>query len=94
MKIILISILLILQFKHTTAQKKYEDSLQHELSIAREDTSRVLIWGQLSKYYALVQPDSGIYYGQKVVGLSQKIKYRYGEALGFYCVAKGLSFQS
>jgi two-component system NtrC family sensor kinase len=90
MKIIFILFLLILQFKHATAQTTYKDSLQQQLSIATDDTSRVLIWEQLSKYYSLVQPDSGIYYGQKVVELSQRIKYRYGEALGFYRIAYSL----
>ena len=90
MKTTILSVLLILIYQYNTAQIKYEDSLQHELLIVREDTSKVLILGQLSKYHAFVQPDSGIYYGQKVVTISQRINYGYGEALGFYCIAASL----
>ena len=90
MKRIILSVLLILLYEDIRAQIKYEDSLQNELSISKADTSKVIILGQLSKYYSFVQPDSGICYGQKVVKLSQRIKYSYGEALGFYCIAVSL----
>ncbi len=90
MKTAILSVLLILIYQYNTAQVKYKDSLQHELLITTKDTSKILVLGQLSKYYSFVQPDSGIYYGQKVVEVSQRINYSYGEALGFYCIAVSL----
>ena len=81
---------LILAFTFSGAQLKYSDSLQKELAIAKEDTSKALLLGLLSKYYSLTQLDSCFYYAKRAVQLSQKSNYKYGEALGFFYLASAL----
>ncbi len=81
---------LILAFTFSQAQSKYADSLQNELATAKDDTSKALLLGLLSKYYSNTQLDSGLYYAQRAVQLSQNSNYKYGEALGFFHLASAL----
>ncbi|MBC7827398.1 MAG: tetratricopeptide repeat protein [Chitinophagaceae bacterium] len=62
------------------AQNKYTDSLLRQLTLARDDTSRVLLMGQLSFHYRYSNIDSSIYFGQKSLALAQQIKFKRGEA--------------
>ncbi len=93
MKQLLFSASLILAFFYSSGQLKFADSLQQELSAAKDDTTLVLIYSSLSRYFSYVQLDSGLYYAQKAVQLSQKINYKYGEAIGFYYIAASLDKQ-
>ena len=54
-------------------------SLKHELSISKEDTSRVLIMLRLCSEYDLSNLDSGIRYGQQALNLAQRIQFSKGE---------------
>ena len=56
------------------------DSLKHELSIAKNDTNRVLIMANLVEAYRWSKPDSGILYGQQAFSIAKRIKFLRGEA--------------
>jgi signal transduction histidine kinase len=75
-----IAFLFTLSCNSTLAQNKYTDSLLRQLAIARDDTSQVLIMGQLSFHYRYSNIDSAIYYGQKSLALAQQAKFKRGEA--------------
>src|SRR5215210_5157796 len=93
MKRLLFCASLNLVFLGSSAQQRYADSLHQELAAAKEDTTRVLIYSSLSRYFSYVQLDSGLHYAQKAVQLSQKANYKYGEAMGFYNIAGSLDKQ-
>ena len=55
------------------------DSLKRQLTIAKHDTSRVLIMARLCASYRVPQPDSSLVVGQQALTLAQKIKFPKGE---------------
>ncbi len=55
------------------------DSLQHQLAIAKDDTSRINTQIQLCYVYRLGNTDSSLLYGQQALKSSQQIKYPKGE---------------
>jgi signal transduction histidine kinase len=57
----------------------WRDSIMYKLSIGTHDTSRVLLWSELSNYYKNVLPDSGLFYGYKALALARQIKFPKGE---------------
>ncbi|MGH2565068.1 MAG: tetratricopeptide repeat protein, partial [Ginsengibacter sp.] len=64
------------------------DSLQHQLAIAKDDTSRINAQTDLCLLYRLGNTDSSLLYGQQALKSAQKIKYLKGEisALSFMCI--------
>ena len=80
MKILIITFLLTCACSIGFGQNKATDSLKHELTIAKQDTNRVLIMAALAEKYRLMKPDSAMKYGQKALTLAQKIKFPKGEA--------------
>ncbi len=56
------------------------DSLKHKLSIATNDTSRVLRMIDIGYAYRNQKNDSDFIYGQRALNLSQRIKFLRGEA--------------
>src|SRR5258708_3389550 len=64
-----------------TQTKGTIDALQHQLSIAKDDTSRVNAQLSLCFAYRLGNTDSSLLYGQRALILSQKINYPAGEIL-------------
>ena len=56
------------------------DSIKHQLAIAKQDTSRVLILVDLSESYRNSNTDSSLMYGQQALTMSQSIKFLRGEA--------------
>ena len=63
------------------------DSLKHELSIAKNDTNRVLIMANLVEAYRWSKPDSGILYGQQALSIAKRIKFLRGEATALICIS-------
>jgi len=59
------------------------DSLKLQLSNAKEDTSQARILGKLSFLYYRFDTDSGVYYGQKALSLSEKLKWTTGIAFSY-----------
>ncbi|MCP1381231.1 ATP-binding protein [Runella salmonicolor] len=55
------------------------ESLKRQLTIAKHDTSRVLIMAQLCNSYRVPQPDSALVFGQQALTLAQQIKFPKGE---------------
>lgn len=60
------------------------DSLKHQLAIAKDDTSKVLILGYLCNTYRVVSLDSVAIWGKRGVALAQKIGYARGELRVLY----------
>src|SRR5665213_2428898 len=62
-----------------TQTREAIDSLQHQLVIAKDDTSRINAQTGLCYLYRLGNADSSILYGQQALQLSQQINYPVGE---------------
>ena len=60
------------------AQNMRPDSLKRELSVAKQDTSRVLIMAQLCNAYRSANPDSALLYVQRALALARKINFPKG----------------
>jgi signal transduction histidine kinase len=67
------------------------DSLKHELIIAKNDTSRVLLMVDLAYTYMLKDADSTKWYGNKALALARKIYFDRGEAGALNAI--GVGFQ-
>jgi len=79
-KSITIMILLIGIANNGLAQRQQiTDSLKHELAIAKQDTSRVLIMARLCALYRWSNTDSALFYGDRALTLAQQIKFPAGE---------------
>ncbi|HET7118394.1 MAG TPA: ATP-binding protein, partial [Hanamia sp.] len=88
-KNILLTVFLALIFVAGQAQSRQKiDSLKHELTITREDTSRVLILAQLCYDYGGVSPDSSRIYGEQSLALAKKINFSRGEALALTYIGR------
>jgi two-component system NtrC family sensor kinase len=77
----LFGIILLFAFTPITgfAQNERIDSLRHQLSIATEDTTRILISSKLSALYAGLNTDSALAIDQRNIELSRRINYSKGE---------------
>ena len=64
------------------------DSLNHQIEIAKDDTSRIKAQAFLCLLYRLGNTDSSIYYGQQALKSAQQINYPEGEilALGYMSI--------
>ena len=62
------------------------DSIKHQLAIAKQDTSRVLILVDLCNSYRNSNIDSSVMYGQQALAMSQSIKFFRGEARASYTI--------
>ena len=69
------------------------DSLNHELVIAKHDTSRVLIMAELASAYNGFNPDSCTLYGNKALELAQRIDFFRGEARALNALGGGIQLQ-
>src|SRR5665213_2305565 len=78
-KIILLAFLSVIYGK-SFAQNSRGDSLKHQLAIAKQDTSRILIISDLIGYYTNTKPDSAFKYSASGLKLLQKKNYPRGEA--------------
>jgi two-component system NtrC family sensor kinase len=84
MKLLLIIFLLLIGNLAFAQNRQRADSLKHQLAIARQDTSRVLILAELCDTYR--STDSAQFFGQQALTLAQKINFPKGEirALAFF----------
>ncbi|MEO6870540.1 MAG: hypothetical protein ABI168_12890, partial [Ginsengibacter sp.] len=62
-------------------------TLRKKIELSSDDTSKVLLLGNLSSYYNNNHLDSGLYLVRQMITLSQKLNYPYGEALGLSILA-------
>src|SRR6476659_5775479 len=59
---------------------KHADSLKHQLAMVTQDTSRVLILGELAEAFRNTMSDSAMLYGQQSLSLARQIQFPRGEA--------------
>src|SRR3954447_9051246 len=83
MKNLFITLLFLFIFNQAIAQQYFVDSFKHKLAVAKGDTTKALLLDSLVALYLQYQPDSGFLYVRQGISLSQKIHYKYGEALVF-----------
>src|SRR3954469_11487579 len=60
------------------------DSLQHLLSIAKDDTTRIILMAELSSEFTFYNPDSTFELAKLALQLANKINYHKGQ---LYCYA-------
>jgi len=87
MKSIFILLSSLLMINQVRSQPFNVDSLRKKIEASRADTNQVLMLGYLSTYYNHNHLDSGIYYVQRMIRLSQHLNYPYGEAWGLSILA-------
>jgi two-component system NtrC family sensor kinase len=78
MKVLTFTLLFTLFGSVGFGQNRQIDSLKRELSVAKQDTGRVLIMAQLCNAYRSVNPDSAQLYGQKALELARTINFPKG----------------
>jgi serine phosphatase RsbU (regulator of sigma subunit)/predicted negative regulator of RcsB-dependent stress response len=83
----------LLMFLPLCAQNKKMDSLRTVFSSAN-DTSKVQILCQFSKFYTPNNPDTGEVLANKALDLSKKINYQYGTALAYSTLGSALTTKS
>src|SRR5580658_5811474 len=72
-------------------QNPVADGLEQKLSVAAEDTSRVLLLADISFEYTNNQADSALYYGRQSLALAHRLEFKRGEAIATRTYARGLS---
>ncbi len=85
-------ILLMVNVSASNAQPEISDSLRAILQNSRDDSSKVKRLMFACRYLPFNQPDSGLYYADSIIRLSEKIDYGYGKAIGYF--QKGYSYSS
>src|ERR1019366_6662364 len=80
-------------FSQVGGSDQLRDSLKHELMIAKDDTSRVLIMAELPKAYTGFNSDTTNLYGNKALELAQRIHFFRGEASALIALGLGLQIE-
>jgi signal transduction histidine kinase len=62
------------------AQLSGVDSLKYELTIAKDDTSRLRLYRTLVGFYMFSKPDSSLFYGYEGIVIAKKLNFREDEA--------------
>lgn len=91
--ILLLALLLIIA-KPDFAQDEILDSLKSILRTAPNDTNKVLLLIDLSKYTARVAPEDAIQFGHKADSLSDKLNFSNGKALALKYIGMAYYFQA
>ena len=87
MKKTILALLLLINVAIAHAQLPIIDSLKHKLSLAKNDTTRVLLMAELAEEYSSIKPDSGLMYAEQALKLTKGIKYLMGEAMALNGIA-------
>jgi signal transduction histidine kinase len=80
-------------FSQVGGADQLRDSLKHELIIAKNDTSLVLIMAELAKAYTGFNSDTTNLYGNEAFALAQRIDFFRGEASALNALGIGLQTQ-
>ena len=83
----LLNLLFVLIVSSTSAQQSPADGLRQKLRIAREDTGKVLLYGELADLYLFSKPNSAFYYASEGLQMAKKINYTKGEADNLFRLA-------
>jgi len=96
-KIFTITILLLFfcgtTFSQVGGTYQIRDSLKHELIIAQDDTSRVLIMAEVANAYYGFNIDTANLYGNKALKLAQQIHFLRGEVNVLIALGNGLQIE-
>ena len=85
MKHLILLLLLFLTNTLASAQPKLNvDSLQQLLSVAKEDTSRIILMAQISSEFTFYNPDSAFELVKRALQLANKINYSRAALLSYY----------
>jgi signal transduction histidine kinase len=68
-------------------QKNFVDSLQRQIQITTNDSTKVDLLNSLGYYLTFIRQDSSIFYLGQSIELSEKINYSYGIYLGYVTLA-------
>src|SRR5665213_3652791 len=79
-KTLFILLLSFLYFKDAIGQNNYRDSLKHELSQTKVDTSKVDLLGYIGWSFVFLDEDSAANYGREGLEIAKQINYKTGEA--------------
>ena len=74
-------------------QNKSIDKLKEELSVAKEDTSKVWVLNDLSINYTYSFADTAVMYAQMQLQLAQKLNFKRGEAYAMQSLADAYSIR-
>ena len=80
-------------FSQVSGSDQLKDSLKHELIIAKNDTSRVLIMAELATLYSNYNADTANLYENKALELAQRIHFFRGEASALNALGLGLQME-
>src|SRR5664279_1539785 len=80
-------------FSQVGGTDQFRDSLKHELIIAQDDTSRVLIMAELAKAYTGFNADTTNLYGNEALAIAQRIDFFRGEVSALNALGIGLQTQ-
>jgi tetratricopeptide (TPR) repeat protein len=82
MKKIGITLLFVVLISGVQAQQRTIDSLKKLAGTAKDDTTKVNLLYQLSKYWSISRPDSTMMMVRQILEISQRVNYLKGEAMG------------
>jgi two-component system NtrC family sensor kinase len=76
------------------AQQSYIDSLKREISICKNDTISMILFGKTSEAYSELNPDSSYFYAEKMRVISNKLNFKLEEVfalneMGYALLNKG-----
>ena len=80
-------------FSQLGGNDRLRDSLKHELTIAKNDTSRTLIMADIANAYNGFNSDSSDHYGNKALDLAHRILFLRGEANALIALAFNLQVE-
>jgi two-component system, NtrC family, sensor kinase len=73
-------LLLLVPGTHIKAQQPYIDSLRHEIEIAKNDTTKIVLFSTITEAYAETKPDSSVYFAEQQLMLARKLNLKLNEA--------------
>ena len=65
-----------------SAQHAIIDSLKYEISIAADDTIRLVLLERIANEYSEINPDSAYHYAEEIPGLARKLNLKLEEVVG------------
>jgi len=76
------------------AQQSYIDSLKNEISVCKNDTACMILFGKTADIYSEINPDSAYFYAEKMQAITKKLHLRLEESvslnqMGYALLNKG-----
>src|SRR4029078_9080076 len=65
---------------YSNAQQSNIESFQKELNITQNDTIKLVLYRNIARIYAEINPDSAFHYAEKALPLSRKLGFKLDEA--------------